>query len=116
MNKKQPSTTKQLLINRESDITIREQLVTQLMIRISSGAYTAGDKLPSIRGLAKQLDIHYNTCLAVYEDLEAIGLVERKQGSGTRVKLRSGPLQATPVITNATPHSFSDNYFLVRWV
>lgn len=75
-----------LSINKQSDVSVKEQLITQLMIRITSGHYTVGEKLPSIRQLAHQLGIHYNTVLAVYKHLETIGLVDRQQGSGTRVR------------------------------
>lgn len=79
--------THKLHINRHSDVSVKEQLVTQLMIRITSGHHQPGEKLPSIRQLARQLGIHSNTCLAVYQQLETMGLVERKQGSGTQVRM-----------------------------
>ncbi len=74
-----------LQIQKDTPVSLHEQMVTQLGMKIAAGVIPAGTKLPSVRLLAKQLDVHYNTCLAVYKELEANSLVEIKQGSGVRV-------------------------------
>lgn len=50
-----------------------------------SGVYKEGDRLPTVRELAAQLDVHYHTVNKVYSDLETSGLVEMRSGKGTFV-------------------------------
>ncbi|MGR9522290.1 GntR family transcriptional regulator [Priestia megaterium] len=42
--------------------------------------------LPSERKLAKRLNVNRMTIVHVYDKLHAVGLVERKRGSGTRAQ------------------------------
>lgn len=69
-------------IQRDVNISIHQQLVTQLSLQIASGILPEGTKLPSVRALSKKLSIHYNTCLAVYKELSAVGLIQSRPGSG----------------------------------
>jgi len=52
---------------------------------IASGKLIAGDRLPTIRDLAKQLSINLHTVRKAYLKLEAEGLVETVRGRGTHV-------------------------------
>lgn len=52
---------------------------------VDEGALAAGHRLPSERELAKLLAVSRATVVAAYEDLEVRELLERKQGSGTRI-------------------------------
>ncbi|MDX2105693.1 MAG: GntR family transcriptional regulator [Candidatus Melainabacteria bacterium] len=72
-------------INKESPVSIRDQLIEQISLQIASGALSHEDKLPSIRALAARLDIHYSTITSVYNHLADVGLLEVRQGSGVRV-------------------------------
>ncbi|MCM3652538.1 PLP-dependent aminotransferase family protein [Metabacillus litoralis] len=47
--------------------------------------FPPGSLLPSERKLGEQLKVNRMTIVRVYEELLAAGLIERKQGSGTRV-------------------------------
>lgn len=76
----------ELSIQKNSNVSIHQQLITQLSLQIASGHLPAGSKLPSVRGLSRMLQIHYNTCLAAYRELTTLGLVESKQGSGYTVR------------------------------
>jgi DNA-binding transcriptional regulator YhcF (GntR family) len=51
-----------------------------------SGRYKAGEKLPSVRELARHLRIHSNTVSAAYRDLAARGWVSARAGSGVFVR------------------------------
>lgn len=61
---------------------IFEQVVFQVKSAVARGEIAAGDKLPSVRELAKELVINPNTVARAYETLEAQGVVVRRQGSG----------------------------------
>ncbi len=73
------------LLNRSSGVPVRDQLVAQMELKILSGHYTAGQKLPSVRSLARRLGLHPNTVQGAYQDLEATRHVVVRQGSGAFV-------------------------------
>lgn len=75
-----------LQIQLDNEISISQQLLAQIQFAIASRHYTPGQRLPSTRQLAQQLNIHRNTVSRVYQLLEAQGLVEFKKGSGIYVK------------------------------
>ncbi len=75
----------QIFINRSSLVSLHEQLSAQIAHLIASGALAPGERLPSIRALARKLRIHHNTVLAAYQALQSRGLVLLQQGSGARV-------------------------------
>ncbi|GED69241.1 transcriptional regulator [Brevibacillus reuszeri] len=64
---------------------IYKQIAEQIEQRISSGEFGPGSFLPSERSLAKELHVNRSTIVAAYDELQASGVVERRQGSGTLV-------------------------------
>ncbi len=72
-------------INKDSSISVRDQLIEQIGLQIASGALKGKEKLPSIRALAQRLGIHHSTVTAAYNHLAEVGLLEVRQGSGVRV-------------------------------
>lgn len=72
--------------NRAGKISIREQLVTQVVLGILSGDLPAGQRLPSTRDLARRFDLHPNTVSAAYRELEQAGWLELRHGSGVYVR------------------------------
>lgn len=61
------------------------QLATALASAVSGGVLVAGDRLPSERDLARALHVSRATVVAAYDELRGRGVVESRQGSGTRV-------------------------------
>ena len=70
---------------RNSEVPIREQLVTQITLGILSGDLEAGRKLPSTRELARRFRVHANTVSAAYKQLEEERWLESRHGSGVFV-------------------------------
>ena len=62
-----------------------EQLRDQLIGQITSGELAPGDKLPSVRALAVDLDLAPNTVARVYKELEASGYLLTQGRNGTTV-------------------------------
>jgi len=60
-------------------------LYTPLVLFISSGQLVPDSRLPSVRELAGQLLVSLITVRRSYADLEAAGLIVRRQGYGTFV-------------------------------
>jgi DNA-binding transcriptional regulator YhcF (GntR family) len=75
-------------ISKNSEVPIREQLVTQLVLGIVSNDLKIGDRLPSTRELARRYDIHANTVSAAYRELARRRWVEFRKGSGVYVRTR----------------------------
>ena len=77
--------TIQITIDEDSGIPIWLQLRNRLIYLITSGYYETGDKLPTVREMAVDLGINYNTVSKVYQDIERDGYILSKRGRGTFV-------------------------------
>ena len=76
-------------ISKNSEVPIREQLVTQIVLGIVSNDLKISERLPSTRDLARRYDIHANTVSAAYRELARRGWVEFRKGSGVYVRART---------------------------
>lgn len=72
-------------IEPSSGVPITRQIVDQVRARCAAGALRAGDRLPSVRELARDLAVNQNTILRAYERLTAEGILELRHGEGTFV-------------------------------
>ncbi|WP_221568302.1 PLP-dependent aminotransferase family protein [Alkalihalobacillus sp. TS-13] len=77
-----------LVLKKEAATPIHQQIYHQLVNRIQTGAVAAGEKIPSLRWLSKELDVNYLTINKVYQRLEEEGYIEILQGKGAYVKSR----------------------------
>lgn len=75
-----------LWISKNSEVPIREQLVTQIVLGIVSNDLKVAERLPSTRDLARRYDIHANTVSSAYRELAQRGWVEFRKGSGVYVR------------------------------
>ena len=73
-------------INEKSSIPIWLQLKNRFIYLITSGFYLPGDQLPTVRGLAAEVEVNYNTVSKVYVNLESDGYVESVRGRGVFVR------------------------------
>lgn len=69
-----------------------EQVVFAVKAAVAKGTAAPGDRLPSVRDLARELAINPNTVVRAYEVLERDGVVVRRQGSGCFVSDRGSDL------------------------
>ncbi len=69
-----------------SDFPIYEQIKQQVKQNILKGHVAPGEHLPSMRELAKDLQVSLITTKRAYEDLEKDGFVTTIRGKGTFVK------------------------------
>jgi len=76
-------------LSNASDKPIYEQITTQLKEAILANKFQAGDALPSIRALAKDLKISVMTTKRAYADLERDGFIETVAGKGSFVTERN---------------------------
>lgn len=59
------------------------QIIFQVEVAIADGRLVAGTQLPTVRGLAVELNINPNTVARAYNELEIRGIVTTQQGTGT---------------------------------
>lgn len=74
-----------IIISNSSSEPIYEQITSQIKGAIMKGDITAGELLPSIRLLAKELQISVITTKRAYEELEKEGFIETVPGKGSYV-------------------------------
>lgn len=74
-----------ILISNSSGEPIYAQIVSQIRQSILTGELPAGSSLPSIRQLAKDLQISVITTKRAYEELERAGLIDSMVGRGSFV-------------------------------
>src|SRR5437879_4195900 len=102
----------QLWFARDSEVSIREQLVTQFILGILSDDLAPGQRLPSTRELARRFKLHPNTASAGYSQLEREGGLESRRGSG--VFVRAGKTVARPTDGNTLHQLISDFFTSAR--
>lgn len=74
-----------ILIDYHSRVPIYEQIKEQIIMLINMDVYKPGDQLPSIRVLAKELNLNVNTVKRAFTELENDGVTRSFQGRGVFV-------------------------------
>ncbi|KRL44346.1 GntR family transcriptional regulator [Lacticaseibacillus manihotivorans] len=74
-----------IIIEHNTMTPIYEQIVNQLRQQIVTTALKTGDALPSVRAMARDLQISALTVKKAYDQLEADGLIKTVQGKGSFV-------------------------------
>ena len=78
-----------VIVSNASDRPIYEQIYAQIKSAILRGECKAGDALPSIRALAKELRISVITTKRAFDDLERDGFIYSVQGKGSFVAAKN---------------------------
>ncbi|MFO7815180.1 MAG: GntR family transcriptional regulator [Halanaerobiales bacterium] len=65
---------------------IYEQVIDGIKKQIARGEIEPGEKLPSQRDLAQEIQVNPNTIQRAYREMELLDLVETKRGRGTFIK------------------------------
>ena len=75
-----------IVISNQSGVPIYEQIKEQIRMAILSGDLTENDLLPSLRQLARDLQVSLVTTTRAYSELELEGFVRTMPGKGVYVK------------------------------
>lgn len=70
-------------IDFRSDMPITNQIVEQIQRLLSSGELKQNDQLPTVRALAQDLRVNFNTVARAYRILDEVGVISTQQGRGT---------------------------------
>ena len=88
-----------LRVDLARDTPAGRQIVDQMRALMMEGILKPGDALPTIRRLAIELGIHFNTVAESYRTLAKEGFLEITHGQGARVVDRQ-PVAAGPEVTD----------------
>jgi GntR family transcriptional regulator len=72
-------------VDLRSDTPIYLQIVEQIRRQLQSGELKKGDQLPTVRQLAADLRINFNTVARAYRILDEAGLISTQHGRGTYI-------------------------------
>ncbi len=78
-------TEKQLTLNLDirSGLPIYTQIVNQIQSQLVNGILKPGDQLPTVRALAQELRVNFNTVARAYRILDEERIISTQQGRGT---------------------------------
>jgi len=72
-------------IDFRSGISITDQIVEQIYDHIVLGDLRTGEQLPTVRELAQQLKVNFNTVARAYRILDQAGIINTQHGRGTYI-------------------------------
>lgn len=90
-----------LIISSVSGEPIYEQIKTQIRAAVLNGELKAGEALPSLRKLAKELRVSVLTVTRAYNELADEGIVQNIQGKGCFVMDRGNEVMRQTLIDKA---------------
>ncbi|HXY00479.1 MAG TPA: GntR family transcriptional regulator [Candidatus Limnocylindrales bacterium] len=97
---------------RGTEIPLRDQLSTQVILAIHCNDLAPGERLPSTRALARRFGLHPNTVSAAYRQLEKEQWVESRHGSG--IYVRQTPPALPPSSDMELDHLIADFFRSAR--
>jgi len=74
-----------LQIDFRSGLPIYTQIVHQVQAQVASGILQPGDQLPTVRALAEELRVNFNTVARAYRILDEERIISTQQGRGTYI-------------------------------
>ncbi len=72
-----------LQIDFRSGLPIYTQIVNQVQTQVASGALKPDNQLPTVRALAEELRVNFNTVARAYRILDEARIISTQQGRGT---------------------------------
>ena len=74
-----------LQIDFRSGLPIYTQIINQVQAQVASGVLKPGDQLPTVRALAEELRVNFNTVARAYRILDEARIISTQQGRGTYI-------------------------------
>lgn len=76
---------KEIHIDFRASSPVYLQLVQQIQQQVAAAELKPGDQLPTVRQLAAELRVNFNTIARAYRILDEAGLISTQQGRGTYI-------------------------------
>ena len=90
-----------LEIDFRSGIPIYLQVVERVKERLAAGQLKPGDQLPTVRSLASDLRVNFNTIARAYRIMDDAGIISTQQGRGTYILETPSPEVLGTIRANA---------------
>lgn len=98
-----------LQIDFRSDLPIYTQIVNQIQAQVASGILQPGDQLPTVRALAEELRVNFNTVARAYRILDEARIISTQQGRGTYIT-EAPPPKVTERLRRETLEALTQRY------
>jgi len=98
-----------LQLDFRSGLPIYIQIVNQVQQRVVSGALKPGDQLPTVRALALELRVNFNTVARAYRLLDEARIISTQQGRGTYIT-EIPPPEVTEQLRRETLQALAQRY------
>ncbi len=80
-----------LQLDFHSGLPIYTQIVNQIQSQLANGILKPGDQLPTVRALAQELRVNFNTVARAYRMLDEVRIISTQQGRGTFITEKPPP-------------------------
>ncbi|UCC21803.1 MAG: GntR family transcriptional regulator [Planctomycetota bacterium] len=96
-------------LDKQSPVPFYRQIVDMVLVGISTGSILPGEKLPTIREAAVNLEVNPNTIAKAYTQLRLMGILDTQQGSGVFVRAQPA-VQRTAAEKKLTVDTFCRDF------
>jgi DNA-binding transcriptional MocR family regulator len=91
------------MLEQQAPAPLYERVARDLSRLIERGTFRAGDRIPSVRQMSRQLQVSITTVLGAYQALESEGVIEARPQSGYYVRPRLHAVPAEPAASRPDP-------------
>ena len=98
-----------LQIDFRSGLPIYIQIVNQVQAQVAGGILKPGDQLPTVRALAEELRVNFNTVARAYRILDEARIISTQQGRGTYIT-EIPPAQVTEKLRKESLEALTQRY------
>lgn len=98
-----------LQIDFRSRLPIYTQIVNQVQAQVASGSLQPDDQLPTVRALAEELRVNFNTVARAYRILDEARIISTQQGRGTFITEVPSP-KVTEKLRKASLQTLTERY------
>jgi len=102
---------KEIHIDFRASSPVYLQLVQQIQQQVAAEELKPGDQLPTVRQLAAELRVNFNTIARAYRILDEAGLISTQQGRGTYI-LEAPPPEAATELRLRSMDELTRNYII----
>src|SRR5688500_16844843 len=98
-----------LQIDFRSGLPIYTQIVNQVQAQVAGGILKPGDQLPTVRALAEELRVNFNTIARAYRILDEARIISTQQGRGTYIT-EIPPPRVTEKLRKESSQALTERY------
>ncbi len=98
-----------LQLDFHSGLPIYTQIVNQIQSQLANGILKPGDQLPTVRALASELRVNFNTVARAYRMLDEARIISTQQGRGTFITEKPPP-EVSEKLRHESLHALTNRF------